>query len=152
MRPMRTSFDAELETVERMDALEWEDSPPYPVAPAVVAALATDRSAFSGGGHSLWEFAAAWTPEADPPLPRPAPAIAETPKPSARPEAVAEELGLAGLRTTADLAKARRRFMWDNHPDRRKDLDRDLANRRVAIANMLLDRALAVMQSRRRAR
>jgi hypothetical protein len=146
---MRTGFDAELETIERMDAPEGEDSPSFPVAPAVIAALAMDRSASSGGGHSLWEFAAAWTPEADPPPGRPAPALAEMPKPSARPEVVAEELGLPGLKTPTDLAKARRRFMWDNHPDRRKDLDRELANRRVAIANMLLDRALTAMQSRR---
>jgi hypothetical protein len=153
MRPMRTAFEAALETVERMDAPALEDTPPLAVAPALAAALATDRPELSGGGHSLWDFAAAWTPEADPPPPpRPPPAVAETPKPSARPEAVAEELGLVGLKTPADLAKARRRFMWENHPDRRKDLDRELANRRVAIANMLLDRALAVMQHRRRAR
>ena len=149
---MRTTFDAELETIERMDAPELEGSWPFAVAAPVVAALAADRPAFSGGGHSLWEFAAAWAPEADPPPPRLAPAIAETPKPSARPEAVAEELGLAGLKSPADLAKARRRFMWDNHPDRCKDLDRELANRRVAIANMLLDLALAALQHRRRAR
>jgi len=146
---MRTPFEATLESVERMDAPELEGPPPFALAPAVVAALATDRPAFSDGGHSLWEFAAAWTPEADPPPPRPAPPATETPKPSARPEAVADELGLAGLKTPADLAKVRRRFMWDNHPDRRKDLDRELANRRVAIANMLLDRALAAMQRRR---
>jgi hypothetical protein len=149
MRPMRTPFEAALETVERMDGQDLEDPPPFALAPAVVAALATDRPAFSEGGHSLWEFAAAWTPEADPSPPRLAAPVAEAPKPSARPEAVADELGIAGLKTPADLAKARRRFMWDNHPDRRKDLDRELANRRVAIANMLLDRALAAMQRRR---
>ena len=39
--------------------------------------------------------------------------------------------------------------MWDNHPDRRRDLDRDLANRRVALANMLLDRARLGLRKRR---
>jgi hypothetical protein len=149
---MRTGFETALENVERMDAPESENSRPFAIAPPAMAALPTDRSSFSGGAHSLWEFAAAWTPEADPPAPAPAPPVDETPKPSARPEAVAEELGLEGLKTATDIAQARRRFMWDNHPDRRKDLDRDLANRRVAIANMLLDRALAALRQRRRVR
>ncbi len=149
---MRTGFDAALENVERMDAPESEDPRPFAIAAPAVAALPTDRSNFSGGAHSLWEFAAPWTPEADPPAPPAPPPVDETPKPSARPEAVAEELGLEELKTAADVAKARRRFMWDNHPDRRKDLDRELANRRVAIANMLLDRALAALRLRRRAR
>ena len=37
--------------------------------------------------------------------------------------------------------------MWVNHPDRRPDAPRELANRRVAIANMLLDRAEAALKA-----
>ena len=36
--------------------------------------------------------------------------------------------------------------MWENHPDRRADLDRDLANRRVALANMLLDEVVRALR------
>lgn len=62
--------------------------------------------------------------------------------PSDAPDAIACELALPGNADPARLHSLRRRFMWANHPDRRPDLPRDLANRRVAIANMLIDRAL----------
>jgi len=138
---MRHAFESALDDVQR----GHDDAPPPRIFAGVVSAL-PDAPA-SGGSHSLWEFAAAWTPEADPPPPRPAPP--PPPRPSIRPEDIAAELNLTTLRTKADVARARRRFMWDNHPDRRKDLDRELANRRVAVANMLLDRVLA-WHSRRR--
>ena len=57
------------------------------------------------------------------------------------PESIAAELGLADAHSHDELNRARRRFMWDNHPDRRPDAPRELVNRRVAIANMLIDRA-----------
>ena len=60
-------------------------------------------------------------------------------------ETVARELGpLAGLSRDA-LTRLRRRYMWANHPDRCADAPRERANRRVAIANMLIDRALATI-------
>ena len=40
--------------------------------------------------------------------------------------------------------------MWANHPDRRPDAPHDLVNRRVAIANMLLDRAKAALAGKKR--
>lgn len=55
---------------------------------------------------------------------------------------VERELALSSLQTVGALRSARRRFMWENHPDRRQDLPVDIANRRVAIANMLIDEAL----------
>ncbi len=64
------------------------------------------------------------------------------PQPSDDVDSIAIELALSGVSDSARLQSARRRFMWANHPDRRPDLPRDLANRRVAIANMLIDRAL----------
>lgn len=142
---MRHAFDTAMDEVQRHEA----QAPPARVYVGSVCNLvaAVAISPPSPGAHSLWEAAAAWTPEADPPPPRPAP-----PRPNARPEDIAAELGLAELKTSVDVAQARRRFMWDNHPDRRADLDRELANRRVAIANMLLDRALAVLARRRRGR
>jgi hypothetical protein len=141
---MRHAFDAALE-----DAEPREPAPPAPsrdFAKLVPVLPAPPQQ--GAGSHSLWELAAAWTPEADPPPPRPAPP--DPPRPSGRPEDIAVELGLKALKTRIDVARVRRRFMWENHPDRRKDLDRDLANRRVAIANMLLDRALASFVKRTR--
>jgi hypothetical protein len=123
---MRHAFEAALDEAEQAAA-------PEPT-PAPLVRLPPELPAATQGHHRLWEDAAAWTPEADPPPPPPAP-----PRPSAAPEDVARELGLDGLTTLAVVARARRRFMWENHPDRRADLDRDLANRRVALANMLLD-------------
>jgi len=141
---MRHAFDAALENAEPRE--------PAPPAPSRgFAELVPDLPAppqQGAGNHSLWEFAAAWTPEADAPPPRPAPPT--PPRPSGRPEDIAGELGLRALKTPVDVARIRRRFMWENHPDRRKDLDRDLANRRVAIANMLLDWALASLLKRAR--
>ena len=59
------------------------------------------------------------------------------------PEAIALELGLDRALSATDLNRARRRFMWRNHPDRCDAGQRGLADRRVAVANMLIDRALA---------
>lgn len=75
--------------------------------------------------------------------------------PSDDPQAIAAELGLDGATSLAELRLARRRFMWANHPDRRPDVPPALANRRGAIANMLIDQAegaLAAPPARRRAR
>jgi hypothetical protein len=69
---------------------------------------------------------------------------------SERPEAIALELGLDRLLSEEELNRARRRFMWRNHPDRRNQAQRDLADRRVAVANMLIDRARAALAARRK--
>jgi hypothetical protein len=142
---MRHAFEAALDDFERSHP---ETPPPICAFADRVSTLPHAPQPFTGS-HSLWELAAAWTPEADPPPPRPAPPP-PPPRPSARAEDVAAELSLTALRSSADVARARRRFMWENHPDRRGDLDRDLANRRVAVANMLLDRVLAWHAKRRK--
>ena len=66
------------------------------------------------------------------------------------PETIAQELGLDRAANEEDLNKARRRFMWRNHPDRRGEAQRELADRRVAVANMLIDRARAKLAATRR--
>lgn len=127
---MRHAFEAALDEAGRAKP---EEAPGPPVV-----RFTPELSSAPAGHHLLWETAAAWTPEADPPPLEP-PAAAPA-RPSAEPGDIANELGLAELKTPADVARARRRFMWANHPDRRADLDHDLANSRVAVANMLLDR------------
>ncbi len=145
---MRHPFEVMLDKIEPFDA----ETPlrPFSASVSSLAVAAAEIARPHSGVHSLYEFAADWTPEADPPPPPPPPP--ELPKPSARAEDIAGELGLGRLQSSIDIAQARRRFMWDNHPDRHKDLDRDLANRRVAIANMLLDRKLSNLARRRRGR
>jgi hypothetical protein len=69
--------------------------------------------------------------------------------PSDDAESIAAELALTSALTHDELNRARRRFMWNNHPDRRPDVPRELANRRVAIANMLVDRAQSALTGRR---
>ncbi len=53
---------------------------------------------------------------------------------------IAAELGLAAVRSVADLARARRAFALRNHPDLFHQAVRDQANARMQLANMLLDR------------
>jgi len=64
---------------------------------------------------------------------------------------VASELGLSRASTPEGLHQLRREFMWRNHPDRRLDLSAQSSNARVAVANMLIDRALEELASKRRA-
>jgi hypothetical protein len=137
---MRHAFDAALDDVERGEP----ETPAPPRFSRLSARLAAEPPP-PGGHHSLWETAAAWTPEADPPPPPPAPPP-PPPPPSDQIDDIAAELDFYALRTSQDLARARRKFMWANHPDRRPDIDRDLANRRVALANMLLDAALRALR------
>jgi hypothetical protein len=56
--------------------------------------------------------------------------------------AVAEELGLRPGLTSRQLSGIRRAFALANHPDRVPSPRRGPATRRMAIANILIDRAL----------
>ena len=57
-------------------------------------------------------------------------------------EAIAGELGLTPALGARDLERIRREFALANHPDRVLPAARDLATRRMTIANMLIDQAL----------
>src|SRR5262245_499732 len=56
---------------------------------------------------------------------------------------VADKLQLHAGMTAADLNRLRRTFALAHHPDRAGALERDEACRRMMIANMLIDQALA---------
>jgi hypothetical protein len=104
-----------------------------------------DRRPTSGGGSS-WDAALAWIEELDGPA-----AIVEMRQPAAdTAEAILDELGLNENLTYEELNQARRLYMWRNHPDRLGEAQRESATRRVAIANMLVDRAQARLISNRR--
>jgi hypothetical protein len=132
------TFERVLDEVERSD-----DRAPWaprggrpPGRPFATFAGPIDPGPASGGSNPRWERALEWI--AEPPEFVAAPAAAAL---SDNPDSIAAELGLTRAHTREQLKRARRRFMWENHPDRRLDAPRDLANRRVAIANMLIDRA-----------
>jgi hypothetical protein len=117
-----------------------------PLATAAPPLLSSDAG--GAGSGTAWDHAFAWAPDFLAPEdrePEPAP-----PPPRDDPESIAAELGLAGVSTAAELDRARREFMWRNHPDRRPDLPAGLATRRVAIANMLIDRARLEVSKRAR--
>lgn len=70
------------------------------------------------------------------------PPLAEEELPSILPEDVARELALETLKKADDLARARRAFAFDNHPDRVPAHLRERAMTRMQIANTLIDQAL----------
>lgn len=135
-------------TFERvLDEVARSDGRPVRVRGSLGHPFATFAAPIdSGPSESLapserWDRALDWIAE-----PRePAGAARPPAVPSDNPDSIAAELGLARVLTREQLKRTRRRFMWDNHPDRRPEIPRDLANRRVAIANMLIDRVEAAL-------
>jgi hypothetical protein len=99
------------------------------------------------GDASHWAAALAWLEEQDEP---PAAALAPQALKDESPEAIQAELGLSEQLTHEEIAQLRRLYMWRNHPDRHGEAERENAPRRVAIANMLLDRAQARLADERR--
>ncbi|MEI9899732.1 MAG: hypothetical protein WDN31_05810 [Hyphomicrobium sp.] len=61
---------------------------------------------------------------------------------TADPQAVAGELCITEQMTLADLTRLRRRFALANHPDRAGADEREVATRRMMVANMLIDGAI----------
>jgi len=131
-----------LDAPSRGDASERPFANPLSTATAPIPADATDDS----GVENLWDHAFAWALDRAPDAsPEPPLIELEVPPPSDDPELIAAELALASYSTSDEFHRARRRFMWRNHPDRRLEIPAALANRRVAIANMLIDRALKAL-------
>jgi hypothetical protein len=140
--------------------IESSDGDPERVArPLGYPFAAVDPVETADSQTSAWDQALAWVEAAgEPPPVKPAAPQAEPAAPQIEPaapltddpDAIAAELGLSAAPTLAELSRVRRRFMFANHPDRRRDAPRELANRRVAIANMLLDRAEAALAAPRR--
>jgi hypothetical protein len=135
-----SAFSQILDEVVRSDDLERRFGPvgatPGRPFASFAAPFAHDAKGQYGPTEG-WDQALDWI--AEPQEAAPAAAIARPP--SDDPDSIAAELGLSSARTHDELNRARRRFMWNNHPDRRPDVPCELANRRVAIANMLVDRA-----------
>jgi hypothetical protein len=134
IRAPDAGFEAALEQVRRADTFEARSF----VNPLASASPPTGGATIRGG-PSL-DQALDWIAELDDSAPASDPVSTDDSI-----EGVAGELGLSPALTREDLNRARRRFMWRNHPDRRDEIGREIANRRVAIANMLIDRAKAAL-------
>jgi hypothetical protein len=122
--------------------------PNLPPSLSVDALLSLDDGQGTApGGASHWAAALAWLEEQDEPA---ASAPAPRQPRDESPEAILAELGLSERLTHDEISQLRRLYMWRNHPDRHSEAERENATRRVAIANMLVDRAQARLISGRR--
>jgi hypothetical protein len=133
--PEEQPFHRILADVQRSRRREHEDGSPL-VNPAAGAAFPFVES--EAGPPAAWQDALDFFVESEEPV-----SIELDARLSDDPEAIARELSLDRLSSEEDLNRARRRFMWRNHPDRLPESQRALADRRVAVANMLIDRAVA---------
>jgi hypothetical protein len=125
-----------------------ESELPQPSANLLASAIFSigDRQWATAGGGSNWAAALAWIEEQEEPT-----AIQESRRPAEESaEAILIDLGLSENLTYDQLTRLRRLYMWRNHPDRHGEAQRESATRRVAIANMLLDRAQARLARSRR--
>jgi hypothetical protein len=122
-----------------------EDASHFSAHPFASASFSIDERPATLTGGSAWDAALAWIEEQD----EPAVTIETRPPGDDTAEAILDELGLNDALTFDELNKARRLFMWRNHPDRQGEEHREIATRRVAIANMLVDRAQARLISGR---
>jgi len=138
------AFESVLDDCARPEDVIDQTEPHSPAAAFAAFAPPTDVGR-QGGGESAgqWDQALDWIGD-----PEEAPAVKPWVPLSDDAEAIAAELGLARNLTLQELKWARRRFMWDNHPDRRRDAAPEIANRRVAVANMLIDRAEVALRKR----
>lgn len=79
------------------------------------------------------------------PQPQPPP---PPPRPKSDHDAVMEELHLTPGLSAADLVRLRREFAKSNHPDRVPSPAREVATRRMTIANCIIDEALRTKKPR----
>ena len=133
---------AEVRRAERNRAKAEEqdaESPRFAANPLAGASFSFDGGPMATGGESHWDAALAFIEEQDEPA-------ANDPSqrpPADRAESILEELGLRENMCYDELNRLRRLYMWRNHPDRHGEDQRESATRRVAIGNMLVDRAQA---------
>lgn len=74
----------------------------------------------------------------EPPIPEPPPHLSRQ-----LPAEIAEDLRLSADDSVAVLQEKRRAFARANHPDRVHEAHRALANQRMTLANLLIDKAIA---------
>ncbi len=105
-----------------------------------------DNGRQAAGGASQWHAALDWLEEQD----GRAALVESASAADEGEEAILAELGVTEELTDQELNRLRRLYMWLNHPDRHRESQRASATRRVAIANMLLDRAQSRLTAKQR--
>jgi hypothetical protein len=150
----QTIFQSVLERLEAEDAARELEDLPTPtvrglktgfVARDLSSDIATKSSDDYSHLHSAYfayplddeTFATTRVPQQDPPPKPPVPVHLER----LRLAQVAEDLDLAATDTIETLARKRRMFAQDNHPDRVPEEWRQKANTRMKLANLLIDQA-----------
>jgi len=135
-------------------AADREAEPPHPegtltgfspVAMASAIFTVDDGRQRTTGGAANWRAALDWIEEQDEPT-----ALVESQTgDDESAEGIRAELGLDEDLTDAELTRLWRRYMWRNHPDRHREAQRAGLTRKVALANMLFDRARSRLIARR---
>jgi hypothetical protein len=134
------AFERALDEADRRDNAP-DDSGAGPTGGARVRGVAFGPAPGSGG-RARFGLALDWTDEpTDPALPPQTPPRESAGRPGETSAEIAMELGLGAALTLDQLTSRWRDFVWRNHPDRQPVAAREGANRRVAIANALYDRA-----------
>jgi hypothetical protein len=134
------AFERALDEAGRRDNAP-HDSDAGPTGGARVRRVAFGPAPGSGG-RARFGLALDWTDEPTDPAPPPQTPPREPAGRSGETSAeIATELGLSAALTLDQLTSRWRDFVWRNHPDRQPVAARERANRRMAIANTLYDRA-----------
>jgi hypothetical protein len=134
------AFERALDKAGRRDNAP-DDSGAGPTGGARVRGVAFGPAPGSGG-RARFGLALDWTDEPTDLAPPPQTPSREPAGRSGDTSAeIATELGLSAALTLDQLTSRWRDFVWRNHPDRQPAAAREGANRRVAIANTLYDRA-----------
>src|SRR5271154_587219 len=134
------AFQRALDEAGRKDRAS-HDSGAGPTGGARVRGVAFGPAPGSGG-KARFGLALDWTDEpTDPPPPPQTPSREPAGRSGDTSIDIAAELGLSAALTLDQLTSRWRDFLWRNHPDRQPVAAREGANRRVAIANTLYDRA-----------
>jgi len=134
------AFERALDEARRKDNAP-DDSGAGPTGGVRVRGVALGPAPGSGG-KARFGLALEWTDEPTDPAPPPQTPPREPVGRSGETSAeITAELGLSAALTLDQLTSRWRDFVWRNHPDRQPVAARERANRRVAIANTLYDRA-----------
>jgi len=134
----RPAFAQVLEDAARaagLDAGQWRETPrARPVAPSLLDVLTDAVRELRVSNLSVMLQAYLEQQSARKPAPRRSMATDL--------QSISNELRITDKMTSSELARLRRRFAMANHPDRVLAEEREIATRRMMVANMLIDRAM----------
>jgi hypothetical protein len=144
----REAAAASFDFLQALDTIAERQTPgPEEEAVNAFAGLYADIAVETSADPEPPELPPADVAEPEAPTLRAEPARVALPE-SSDPQALATELGLRPGLKPAELRRIRRAFALDNHPDRLDEAHRELASRRMTLANSLIDEALRRTKAR----